>query len=120
MIIIEGKSRKSIALAECINNNIGRDKRVIMFDSVDVPVLQFQIKREYEHYIMKKSFEELIFFIYSTKYLLRGADVLVFECNISKEQLQLFDKYQFDQQIIVTVQTDDIGCKVHDTENLGG
>lgn len=117
MIIIQGKVMKSIALANYINHNIGKDKKVVMFDSVNVPVLQYQIKRDYEHYTLSHSFENLINDLKSDyQDLIEDADVVVFECNISLEQLGKLNESEFSQLIIVTVQTDD-DCKVYDTSN---
>lgn len=118
MIIIKGRSRKSIALANYINNNIGKDKNIVLFDSVKIQNLQFQIEREYEHYMFENSFEELLQDLnnVNAKELIKGMDVIVFECNISIEELSNLDELKYSQQIIVTVQTDD-DCKVCDTKN---
>lgn len=117
MIIIKGRSRKSIALANYINNNIAKDKKIILFDSVNVPNLQFQIERKYGHYMFEHPFEELIENLNNenTKDLIEDFDVIVFECNISPEQLEKLNNFECSQEIIVTVQTDE-ETKVYDTK----
>lgn len=118
MIIIQGRSRKSIALANYINHNIAKDKNIILFDSVGVPNLQYQIKREYNHFTFNHSFEELLQDLNNenAQEIIKDADVIVFECNIPKEELYKLDDSKFSQQIIITVQIDD-NCKVYDTSN---
>lgn len=118
MIIIQGKNRKSIALANYINHNVGKNKKIVLFDSVNVPNLQWQIEREYGHYMFSHSFEQLLVDLkdVNAQELIEDVDVIVFECNISKEQLSKLDESSFSQQIIVTVQTDN-ECKVYDTKN---
>lgn len=120
MIIIKGRSGKSIALANYINNNIGKDKQVVMFDSVNVPNLQYQIEREYDHFTINHSFDELIQDLSNenAQEIIKDADVIIFECNISIEELKILDESKYNQQIIITVQTDD-ECKVCDTKNKG-
>ena len=121
MIVIEGRSGKSIRLANYINHNIGKDKKVIMFDSVNVPSLQWQIEKDYDHYMIAHAFENLLADLHdeNAQELIKDVDVIVFECNIREEQLKALDKYNFNQKIIVTVQTDG-DCKVYDTDNIGG
>lgn len=119
MIIIKGENRKSIALAEYINNNVGQKKRVVLFDSIQVPNLQFHIKRDYGHYMFEHSFEELLDDLKNetAQELIKNTDVIVFMCHVTMEQLDKFDESQFSQDIIITAQTED-NIKIYDTKNV--
>lgn len=119
MIIIKGSVRKSLMLADYINNEVNKESKVIIFDLVDVTSLQFQIKREYEHLTYSGSFEELIQDLKSEdgQAIIKDFDVIVFESNLTEEQLNLINESEYDKQIIVTVQTDE-EVKIYNTNVL--
>lgn len=119
MIIIKGSNRKSLMLADYINDEVKEENKVIVFDLVDVTSLQFQIKREYEHVMYSGTFEELIQDLKSEdgQEIIKDFDVIVFECNITEEQLKLINESEYNQQIIVTVQTNE-EVKIYNTDVL--
>lgn len=117
MIIIKGSVGKSLILADYINDEVKEENKVVIFDLVGVTNLQFQIKREYEHLTYSGSFEELIQDLKSedVQAFIKDFDVIVFESNITEDQLKLINVSEYDQQIIVTVQTDE-EVKIYNTD----
>lgn len=106
MIVIEGRSRKSVVLENLINNDIKNDS-VIILNNVD-GTMKWIDNLTHTHLVGYPTYQKVIECFEEDYERFEGFDWIAFYVNADKKAIEKFKELdrKYSQNFIVTIQTD--------------